>query len=105
MRHLLVEVPMRGSCSIWSRKPLANEIVSQSSHSIKELLRSRRQGRPDIVLMKLMTAFRRRSDESDSKAASPVAEEIRQAGRFVILVRPQLRIGDHVRRHEEEAVP
>src|SRR6266852_8280524 len=55
--------------------------------------------------MELVPAFSRGGDEGDTKTASPIPEEIREARSSVVLIRPQLRIGKHVDRHEEESVP
>src|ERR1700745_335576 len=43
-------------------------------------------------------------DECDPEAASPVAEEIRQGGSFVILLRLELRIRNHRERNKKECV-
>ena len=54
--------------------------------------------------MELVPAFSRGGDEGDTKTASPIPEEIREARSSVVLIRPQLRIGKHVDWHEEESV-
>src|SRR6266566_6753615 len=54
--------------------------------------------------MELVPAFSRGGDEGDTKTASPIPEEIREARSSVVLIGPQLRIGEHVDWHEEESV-
>src|ERR1700691_2137830 len=54
--------------------------------------------------MKLMAAFRSGCDERDSKTTAPVAKEVGETGRLVVLVWPQLRIRKHVDRHEEKSI-
>src|SRR5262245_60163904 len=54
--------------------------------------------------MELVPALSRRSDEGDTKTASPIPEEIREARSAVVLVGPQLRIRQHVDWYEEESV-
>src|SRR5262245_25251477 len=54
--------------------------------------------------MELVPAFSRGGDEGDTKTASPIPEEIREARSSIVLVGPQLRIGKHVDWHEEESV-
>src|SRR5260370_29546161 len=52
-----------------------------------------------------MSSFRRCGNESNAEAASPVAKQVSETGCVVILMRAQLRIGNYVCRHEEEAIP
>src|SRR6266850_4132074 len=54
--------------------------------------------------MELVPALCGGCDEGNPKTASPIPEEIREAGSLVVLVWPQLRIRKHVDWHEEESV-
>ncbi len=54
--------------------------------------------------MELVPAFRRRRNERNTKTASPIAEKVGEAGSLIVLVRPELRIGEHADGHEEEPV-
>src|ERR1700742_568408 len=54
--------------------------------------------------MKLMPPFRHRRDERDAKTSSPIAKEIRQTRRSVVLIRLQLRIRQHAYRYEEKSI-
>src|SRR5215467_11549098 len=54
--------------------------------------------------MELVPALSGGGDKGDTKTASPIPEEIREARSAVVLVWPQLRIGKHVDGHEKESV-
>src|SRR5579871_5707302 len=54
--------------------------------------------------MKLAAALRHGGDKGNSKATSPVAEKVGEAGGAIVLVRTQLRVGKHVHGDKEEAI-
>src|ERR1700733_11652779 len=95
---------VRRGCGIRARVSLLNQVARERARSLTQLLGCRPDRRGEIGLMKLMPAFGRGSDEGDPKAASPIPEEVGETGCFVILVRPQLRIGNDVDGYEEEAI-
>jgi hypothetical protein len=51
-----------------------------------------------------LAALRDGRDERDPEAATPIAKEIGEAGRTVVLIRPQLRVRDDVNGNKEETV-
>src|SRR4051812_28701123 len=55
--------------------------------------------------MKIATPFSSSGDIGNSKASSPIAEEICEAGCFVVLIGAQLGICNDIGRHKEEAIP
>jgi hypothetical protein len=101
MLQLLIEKSVRRCGRVRTRVSLRYQVIGQFIEPTAELLRSSADCRPKIGLVELVLAFRRRCDESNPKTTSPVPEEIRKTGSSVVLVGPQLRIGKHVNRNEE----
>src|SRR5271154_6101 len=90
---------------VGSRKSPRRQVIAQVVYSARQLLRGCAERRPNVVEVELLTAFCSCSNECNPKAASPVPEQIRQAGGPVVLFGLQLRVGQDIDRHEKEAVP
>src|SRR5579872_209076 len=105
MLQLLVEIPMRRARGIWPGESFLNEIARQAGYSLAQLLGGRPNCRSQIRLMKFMPAFCSGGYKGDPEAASPIPEQIREAGGLIILIGTQLRVSNHVDRHEKESIP
>jgi hypothetical protein len=64
--------------------------------TLLEFMRARVEGRAEDGLVNVSAAVAGRGDESDAKTAAPVAEKAGKAGGFVVLVRPELGVGDEI---------
>src|SRR5580658_9766687 len=104
MLQLLVDIAVRGGGRVRTRKSFRHQVVRHITDPACQLQRGSADGGPKVALMKLIPALRCGGDKGDAKTTSPIPEKIRQAGSPVVLVRPELRPGEHVDGHEEESV-
>src|SRR5215475_1704614 len=54
--------------------------------------------------MQVHTTITGRGDEGDPEAATPIAKQVGETGRFVVFIWMQLRVGDDVHGHKEQPI-